>query len=206
MSETTRQPHARLPRRHRALPASDLPHPPDLALTRAENGAEMPPSPSDPVVAAAEAGGRQAPMPAVWPARAARIGIFAGLDAEGRALVETESGADPQVAIVAAPCPDGAIEAARGRRVVLLFEEGDPDRPLIVGWVAEALSADPAERRYVRADARVLVLEGREEVELRCGEASIRLTRDGRVVVRGKAILSDAQGMHRIRGAAVRIN
>jgi hypothetical protein len=166
----------------------------------------MSPAPSDPVVAAAEAGGHEAPLPAVRTAHAARIGIFAGLDAGGQALVETESGADPKVAIVAAPCPDGAIEVARGRRVVLLFEEGDPDRPLIVGWVAEALSADPAERRYVRADARILVLEGREEVELRCGEASIRLTRDGRVVVRGKAILSDAQEMHRIRGAAVRIN
>lgn len=137
----------------------------------------------------------------------AAIGRFLGLDPEGNPVVAFPGGpSEAEVARVAAPCPDGALEAARGREVVLLFDQGDPARPIIVGWLQDPGSTESPERRYVRVDGRVVVLEAQQEVELRCGEASISLTRDGRVTIRGKAILSDAQEMQRIRGAQVRIN
>ncbi len=134
------------------------------------------------------------------------LGTFRGLDADGRAVVAIDDDGTEFIAVVAAPCPEGALGAARGRQVVLLFERGDPRRPVIVGWVQELPAADPPERRYVRVDGRVLVLEGQQEVELRCGEASILLHRDGRIELRGRTILSEAREMQRIRGAAVRIN
>jgi hypothetical protein len=41
---------------------------------------------------------------------------------------------------------------------------------------------------------------------LRCGEASISLSRDGKVVIRGRHIVSHASGVNRIRGGSVELN
>jgi len=48
-------------------------------------------------------------------------------------------------------------------------------------------------------DGERIVMTGKKEVVLRCGKASIALTADGKVVVRGAKIISTAEGLHRIR-------
>jgi len=53
---------------------------------------------------------------------------------------------------------------------------------------------------------REIVIEAGEELTLKCGEASIRITRDGRIVIRGEHILSRAKGTQRIKGGSVAIN
>ena len=55
-------------------------------------------------------------------------------------------------------------------------------------------------------DGERVVVEGQEEVSLRCGAASITLRRDGRVVVRGAYVETHASGTNRIKGGSVRIN
>ena len=72
---------------------------------------------------------------------------------------------------------------------------------------ANHLSAPLAARgAVVTADGKRVVIEGEEEVSLRCGEASITLRRDGRVVVRGAYVETHASGTNRIKGGSVRIN
>ena len=44
------------------------------------------------------------------------------------------------------------------------------------------------------------------EIVLRCGEASITLTRAGKVLIRGTYILTRSSGANRVKGAAVEIN
>jgi len=58
----------------------------------------------------------------------------------------------------------------------------------------------------VHVDGKRVVLEGQEEVVLKCGEASITLTRNGRVVIRGKYLLSRSSGVNRILGGSVQVN
>lgn len=58
----------------------------------------------------------------------------------------------------------------------------------------------------LRIDGQRLMLEAREELELRCGDASITLRRDGLVLVRGVDLVSHARARNRIRGASVQIN
>jgi len=41
---------------------------------------------------------------------------------------------------------------------------------------------------------------------LRCGDASITLTRAGKVVIQGNYILSRSSGYNKIKGAAIDIN
>jgi len=58
----------------------------------------------------------------------------------------------------------------------------------------------------VRIDDQRVVLEARTELVLTCGQASISLQPDGRVIIRGTDIISHARGMNRMRGAAIQLN
>lgn len=58
----------------------------------------------------------------------------------------------------------------------------------------------------LHVDGKRVVLEGQEEVVLKCGEASITLTRNGKVVIRGKYLLSRSSGVNRILGGSVQVN
>ena len=55
-------------------------------------------------------------------------------------------------------------------------------------------------------DGKRVVLEAADEIVLRCGEASITLRRNGRVVIRGTHVESRSRGVNRIKGGAVQIN
>ena len=105
-----------------------------------------------------------------------------------------------------------------GRQVLIVFENGNPDLPIIIG-VMENLVADlvslelektdvdaPAGMESVQVDEERLVIEAQKEVVLKCGQGSITLKRDGKIVLRGTEILSRASGTHRIKGGSVRIN
>lgn len=51
-----------------------------------------------------------------------------------------------------------------------------------------------------------LVIEANKSLTLQCGEGSITLRRDGRILIKGKEIVSRAEETNRIRGASVTIN
>ena len=110
-----------------------------------------------------------------------------------------------------------AVASKRG--VMLLFENGDPGLPVLIGLVEESQggallgelltkpSAPEAKAPVeARLDGKRVVLEGKEEVVLRCGEASITLRRDGKVMVKGVYVETQAKGINRIKGGAVKIN
>lgn len=125
-----------------------------------------------------------------------------------------------------AGAPDGAPAraacvldaAAVGAEVALAFEGGDPGKPLVMGVMApfevppapHSVVADSTMpeglRVEVKGDKQRLVLESERELVLRCGKASITLTRAGKVIVRGEHVATVATGMNRILGGAVEIN
>src|SRR5262245_39717867 len=104
---------------------------------------------------------------------------------------------------VAARATTALDVTAVGSEVVLLFENGDPARPLVVGVVRppDNAPAVPAE-----LDGERVLLTADREIVLRCGEASITLTRAGKVLIRGTYVLTRSSGVNRIKGAVVEIN
>ncbi|MCL2875047.1 MAG: DUF6484 domain-containing protein [Betaproteobacteria bacterium] len=97
-----------------------------------------------------------------------------------------------------------------GKKVALGFEAGNPRRPIILGLMFEpaqweAASSDPASLNVTHEDGRCVV-SAEDELELRCGEALIRLRADGRIYLRGQYITSHADVGQRIRGGSVQIN
>ena len=81
---------------------------------------------------------------------------------------------------------------------------GQPTEP--APGIVELSTAAPAPGEPLRIAHREIVIEAGEELTLRCGEASIRITRDGKIVLRGDHILSRARGTQRIKGGSVAIN
>lgn len=96
-----------------------------------------------------------------------------------------------------------------GRDVVLTFEAGDGLRPIVIGCLREP-SAWPLTERpaqvEVNADGQRLVVDAKEQIVLRCGKASITLSRAGKVLIRGTYVCSDAEGLNRVRGGAIQLN
>jgi Domain of unknown function (DUF6484) len=85
---------------------------------------------------------------------------------------------------------------AVGREVAVVMLDGEP---LILGLIQPLLP-------QVEADGETLVLEARREMVLKCGRASIHLTADGRVTIRGTQVLSRSDGSNRVQGASVQLN
>lgn len=140
-------------------------------------------------------------------------GHLAGVDDEGRLLFQPESDAGPPVAVaIGIEASDGELlrAARRHQRAMVLRTEDATPRWILVGLVRERLSGKAIAARpgtlEVGLDGETLVLTAEREIVLRCGEASLTLRRDGKVVVSGTSILSHSQGPHRIKGATIALN
>lgn len=95
-----------------------------------------------------------------------------------------------------------------GREVALMFEDGDPHRPLVIGMIQHPTpqSATSFKNAAVVADGKRTVIKAEDEIELRCGQSSIILTKAGKVIIRGAYVLSRSSGVNRIKGGSVQIN
>ncbi len=58
----------------------------------------------------------------------------------------------------------------------------------------------------VDADGQRLVVSAQEQLVLRCGKASITLTKAGKVLIQGAYVLSRSTGVNRIKGGSVQLN
>src|SRR6185295_12648487 len=115
----------------------------------------------------------------------------------------------PQSAAIPARATLDLHGAHIGRDVVLMFEDGDPFRPLVMGCLHEARGLTLPEQPGtvdVDVDGRRLVVSAKEQLVLRCGKASITLTRAGKVMFHGTYVSNRSSGVLRLKGGSVQIN
>jgi hypothetical protein len=101
-----------------------------------------------------------------------------------------------------------------GREITLLFEEGDWRKPIIIGVIRQTEAAkskmpdnnDFEKRINMEIDGERVTFTAQKEIVLRCGKASITLTRAGKIVIRGAYLLNRSSGVNRIKGGSVQIN
>lgn len=165
----------------------------------------------DPFVALAGAGLADAiadapPATAPCPVGGVALGRLHGFDLLDQPLVAGLAALPGQVVPARSTVP--LRRAQLGQAVVVCFEQGDPLRPIVLGVVdARPLrDAAPAAPVLAEIDGERRVIAAEREVVLRCGEASITLTRAGKVLIQGTYILSRSKGCNKIKGAAIDLN
>ena len=114
-----------------------------------------------------------------------------------------------------------------GRQVALLFASGNLQKPVIMGIIRNPLhdmlensrqsqtenevavesgQAGDLNVNDVLWDGNEIVFEAKKQIVLRCGESSIVLTRDGKILIRGKNVLTRSTRVNRILGGSIQLN
>ena len=114
-----------------------------------------------------------------------------------------------------------------GRQVAVMYTQVSPPQAVVIGLIRTQLDnllevievaddnvsseddhvASPVQtEKSFEVDGKRVALTGQEEVVLKCGAASITLTKAGKIVIRGKSLLNRASGVNRIMGGSVQVN
>lgn len=96
-----------------------------------------------------------------------------------------------------------------GQPVVLMFEDGDASRPIVMGVLRQAEGwplAEPPAQVEVDANGERMIVSAREQLVLRCGKASVTLTKAGKVLIQGSYVSSRSTGVNRVKGGSVQLN
>lgn len=96
-----------------------------------------------------------------------------------------------------------------GCEVALLFVNADKRSPLVIGRIQHPkteIQAEVSEPVAIKLDDEHLIFSAKQSITLKCGKASITLTKAGKVIIRGDYVLSRSSGVNRIKGGSVQIN
>ena len=142
------------------------------------------------------------------------LGRLVGFTDEGAPLVQFSG--NPAVTPVVARIATTAA-GQEGDQIALMFEDGDPARPISLGVIRESFGPSDSNRQqrldaagkpalhFDRSEER-LEISAEREIVLRVGRASITLTEAGKVLIRGAYVLSRSSGVNRIKGGSVELN
>ncbi len=129
------------------------------------------------------------------------VGRIAAIQESGMLLVDFPGNTSGK--LVSAQTLVSLTAKDAGREIALMFENGDPAVPIIVG-LFQTLPTAP--QREIKLDDETIVLSAKKEVVIQCGKSSITLTSAGKVLIRGAYLLSRSSGVNRIKGGSVQIN
>lgn len=147
-----------------------------------------------------------------------RLGRIVSIDEVGNILVDfTANKSGPIVARVTSSARSKAFQPGNpvGREVLLTFENNDPQCPIIVDTMYSLIDeiTEPATTLLEAEEAQEIIVDGKrisfvaeEEIVLKCGKASITLTKAGKILIKGEYVLSHSSGENRLRGGSVSIN
>ncbi|RYF47599.1 MAG: hypothetical protein EOO27_37130 [Comamonadaceae bacterium] len=135
----------------------------------------------------------------------------------GELIALTDGGLTPLVRYAGQPgsaalCARTVVDlhgAHIGQAVVLQFENGDPMSPIVMGVLRPVAGWPLTEAPLqidVDADGERMILSAKQQLVLRCGKASITLTRAGKVLIQGAYVSSRSTGVNRVKGGSVQLN
>jgi len=114
-------------------------------------------------------------------------------------ICETE-GTDECLCDVLNSAEDGRILLAADDEVLVWIPSDHGKRGVILGRIGPSHAAAPNEA------PDEIVVEARKNLTLRVGDGSITIREDGKILIKGKDLVSHAKRLNRIKGGAVQIN
>lgn len=121
----------------------------------------------------------------------------------GKAFVNF--GRNPTDAPLLAQSTVGVSTADVGAEVALVFIDGDLCSPVITGFLQNPEDLESSDFK-VEVDGEEVAIRGNKRVVLQCGKASITLTEDGKVLIRGTYFLAQSSGIAQLKGGILRLN
>ena len=128
------------------------------------------------------------------------VATFAGFNDNDQFLVALTDELEPIAALSTLRLTESDI----GNQVVVAFERNKVRSPIIIGLLQERKQS--TKPTIFKLDGERLVLKAEREIEFRCGDASIILTKAGKVLIKGNYVLTRSRGANKIKGAYVDIN
>jgi hypothetical protein len=147
-----------------------------------------------------------------------RVGRIVNIDERGQVFVDyADNQQGPITARFTRSVDIDALRYAEKNHVKILiaFENNDPKLPIIVDMISSLIDniADvdnvPIEIEKpddIFVDGKRVTFDAKEEIVLRCGKASVTLTKAGKVIIRGTYLLNRSSGVNKIKGGSVQIN
>ncbi len=143
------------------------------------------------------------------------IGKLISLDINGKAFVDYNL--NPQKEPLEAVSTISLYKEDISKEVALIFQDGSPYNPLIIGFLIQnkdnrilvkddSIREDKEEPIEILVDKKRITFNAEKEITFKCGKASITLTSAGKILIRGKYLLSRSSGVNRIKGGSVQIN
>lgn len=130
----------------------------------------------------------------------ARVGRVAALLDD--AVLVAGTGDEMIACDVLEPRQGDSAPLAENDTVLVVVPDGGSGRGVILGRVVRPGLRDAE----AKSPPDEIVLEARKGLTLKVGEGSITLREDGRVLIRGRDLVSHARRLNRIRGGSVSIN
>lgn len=130
--------------------------------------------------------------------KGARLGTVTGYARGGACLVELGDGDEAVECDILQTAEKFPLCLVEGDSVLVISIENGPH--LILGRIG------PSRAGKNGAVAEDLVLDATKSLTLQCGEGSITLRGDGKVLIKGANLISKAEKMNRILGASVAVN
>jgi uncharacterized protein DUF6484 len=135
----------------------------------------------------------------------------------GELIGMTDDGRTPLVVYPGQPGSGGVAARAIldlhgshiGKQVLLVFEGADPAKPIVAGVLRDAQQSALEKRPgsvEVDVDGERMIVSAKQQLVLRCGQASITLTNAGKVLIEGAYVSSRSTGVNRIKGGSVQLN
>lgn len=99
-----------------------------------------------------------------------------------------------------------------GSKVVLVIAENE-SMPVITGviesepvQIVRDTSVQSLSENVIKVDGKIIRLKAEESISIECGKTKITLTKEGKISLKGKYILSRAKKTNRIQGGQVGLN
>lgn len=119
-----------------------------------------------------------------------------GFSEDGACLVAVSSASEPIACDLLQTTDHRLLQLVEGDEVLVWIPPVPGQRGVVMGRVGPSVGHGPDE----------VLIEANKSLTLQCGEGSITLRGDGKVLIKGKELVSRAEGINRVKGGAVAIN
>lgn len=151
------------------------------------------------------------------------IGKVIALNSHGNPMIayDEQTKSTPVEALTTVPLTNTAI----GQDVAVSFAQNQGGTPIVMGVIRRVLddvlnleagnvqtnteietseTKDP--KPEILVDGNKLELSAAEEITLRCGKASITLTKAGKILIKGEHMLNRTSGSYKIKSGSIQLN